>query len=46
LPAAIEPSDDPLLEARSAVYARSFTRRAGESKSPSAVPEAAIGGGS
>jgi catalase len=46
LPAGIEPSDDPLLEARSAVYARSFTRRAGESNSPSAVTDAAIGGGS
>lgn len=34
LPAGIEPSDDPLLSARSAVYSRSFTRRAGETKSP------------
>ena len=31
LPAGIVPSDDPLLSARSAVYSRSFTRRAGES---------------
>jgi catalase len=37
LPAGIEPSDDPLLSARSAVYARSFTRRAGETKRPSAI---------
>ena len=37
LPAGIEPSDDPLLSARSAAYAVSFTRRAGETKTPSAV---------
>jgi catalase len=39
LPAGIEPSDDPLLSARSAVYARSFTLRADEEheKPPSAV---------
>ena len=37
LPAGIEGSDDPLLSARSAAYAQSFTRRAGESKAPSAV---------
>jgi catalase len=39
LPAGIEPSDDPLLSARSAVYARSFTLRAEEDheKPPSAV---------
>ena len=39
LPAGIEPSDDPLLSARSAVYARSFTLRAAEEheKPPSAV---------
>jgi catalase len=39
LPSGIEPSDDPLLSARSAAYARSFTLRAGEkrSKAPSAV---------
>ncbi|QRE76742.1 catalase family peroxidase [Methylobacterium aquaticum] len=37
LPDGIAPSDDPLLSARSAAYARSFTRRAGEEKSPSAV---------
>jgi catalase len=39
LPAGIEPSDDPLLSARSAAYARSFTLRADEDheKPPSAV---------
>jgi catalase len=39
LPSGIEPSDDPLLSARSAVYARSFTLRAGQQteKQPSAI---------
>jgi catalase len=39
LPAGIEPSDDPLLSARSAAYSRSFTLRAAEKthKAPSAV---------
>ena len=37
LPSGISPSDDPLLSARSAVYAQSFTRRAGEKNSPSMV---------
>jgi catalase len=39
LPSGIEPSDDPLLSARSAVYARSFTLRAEEhrQKLPSAI---------
>lgn len=37
LPSGIGPSDDPLLSARSAVYAESYTRRSGEPKSPSAV---------
>jgi catalase len=39
LPSGIEPSDDPLLSARSAAYARSFTLRAEEQheKPPSAV---------
>jgi catalase len=36
LPTGIAPSDDPLLSARSAVYSQSFTRRAGETKRPSA----------
>lgn len=37
LPDGLAPSDDPLLSARSAVYARSFDRRAREPKSPSSV---------
>jgi catalase len=37
LPDGIIASDDPLPAARSAVYARSFTRRAEEPKSPSEV---------
>lgn len=37
LPEGIEPSDDPILSARSAVYAASFRARSGEPKSPSAV---------
>jgi catalase len=39
LPSGIEPSDDPLLSARSAAYLGSFTLRAGEAaaKPPSAV---------
>ncbi len=37
LPDGITASDDPLPAARSAVYSRSFTRRAEEPKSPSAV---------
>ncbi len=42
LPNGISPSDDPLLSARSAVYSQSFTRRAGETKEPSAVTPAEI----
>lgn len=42
LPSGIEPSDDPLLGARSAAYAQSFTRRAGEHKEPSAVRAPAV----
>jgi catalase len=48
LPSGIEPSDDPLLSARSAVYARSFTLRAGEAdeKPPSAItPQEVQAGG-
>jgi catalase len=45
LPAGIEPTDDPLLAARSATYSQSFTRRAGETKEPSAVKAAASGVG-
>jgi catalase len=37
LPAGMQPSDDPLLSARSAIYSQSFTRRAGEKKEPSAI---------
>jgi len=37
LPDGIQPSDDPLLSARSAIYSQSFTRRAGEAKQPSAI---------
>jgi catalase len=40
LPNGIAGSDDPLLSARSAAYARSFTRREGEHKDPSAVSTA------
>jgi catalase len=42
LPAGIAPSDDPLLNARSAVYSQSFTRRAGETKQPSAITPADV----
>jgi catalase len=45
LPAGIAPSDDPLLSARSAVYSRSFTRRAGETRQPSAITPADVGKG-
>jgi catalase len=40
LPNGMAGSDDPLLSARSAAYAESFTRREGEPKSPSAVSTA------
>jgi catalase len=42
LPSGIAPSDDPLLSARSAVYSRSFTRREGEAKQPSAITAADV----
>ncbi|WP_304442248.1 catalase family peroxidase [Mycobacterium sp. E2699] len=42
LPDGITASDDPLPPARSAVYARSFTRRAEEPKSPSEVNVARV----
>ncbi len=42
LPSGMEPSDDPLLSARSAVYSQSFTRRAGEVKTPSAISPAEV----
>jgi len=43
LPNGIAASDDPLLSARSAAYMRSFTRREGEPKTPSAVSTAETG---
>jgi catalase len=43
LPDGIAPSDDPLLSARSAIYSQSFTRRAGEAKTPSAISAAEVG---
>jgi len=46
LPSGIEPSDDPLLTARSAAYSESFTRREGETKTPSAVQVPVTGKGS
>ena len=42
LPCGIAPSDDPLLSARSAVYSQSFTRRAGEPKTPSVITPAEV----
>ena len=42
LPAGIAPSDDPLLNARSAVYSQSFTRREGQAKQPSAITPADV----
>jgi catalase len=47
LPSGIEASDDPLLSARSAAYSKSYTRRSGEPKEPSAVQtDAGQGSGS
>lgn len=43
LPSGMTPSDDPLLSARSAIYSQSFTRRAGETKTPSAISAAELG---
>jgi catalase len=43
LPTGMAPSDDPLLSARSAIYSQSFTRRAGEAKTPSAISPAEVG---
>jgi len=42
LPAGIASSDDPLLSARAAVYSQSFTRRAGETKQPTAITPADV----
>jgi catalase len=43
LPPGIDPSDDPIPFARSAVYSASFTRRSGEAKPPSAVANQSAG---
>ena len=43
LPDGIEPSDDPLLSARSDVYAASYRQRTGEPPSPSAVQVNEVG---
>jgi catalase len=42
LPSGMAPSDDPLLSARSAIYSQSFTRRSGETKTPSAISAAEV----
>jgi catalase len=42
LPTGIAPSQDPLLSARSAIYSQSYTRRAGETKEPSAITPADV----
>jgi catalase len=42
LPDGIEPSDDPLLSARSAVYSQSYTRREGEQREPSPITPAEV----
>lgn len=42
LPNGIGPFDDPLLSARSASYAQSFTRRESERKLPNATPTAEV----
>jgi catalase len=43
LPDGIEPSDDPLLSARSDIYAASYRQRTGEPKSPSPVQVPEVG---
>ena len=43
LPPGIEPSDDPIPFARSAVYSESFRRRSGEPKPPSAIANRSAG---
>jgi catalase len=42
LPVGMAPSNDPLLSARSAIYSVSFTRRAGETKTPSEITPAEV----
>jgi len=44
LPAGMAPSDDPVLRVRSPVYVESYTRRAGETKQPSAMTPADVKG--
>jgi catalase len=43
LPPGIEPSDDPIPFARTAVYSESFRRRSGEPKPPSAIANRSAG---
>lgn len=43
LPDGVEPSDDPLLSARSDVYAASYRQRTGEPTTPSAVQVSEVG---
>ena len=42
LPAGMAPSDDPVLRVRSPAYVESHTRRAGETKQPSAITPADV----
>jgi catalase len=42
LPAGMAPSDDPVLLVRSPVYSQSYTRRAGETRQPSAITPADV----
>jgi len=42
LPAGMAPSDDPVLLVRSPVYSQSYTRRAAETKQPSAITPADV----
>jgi catalase len=42
LPAGMAPSDDPVIRVRSAAYVESYTRRAGETKQPSAITPADV----
>src|SRR5262249_38926806 len=42
LPAGMAPSDDPVLLVRSPVYSQSYTRRASETKQPSAITPADV----
>jgi catalase len=42
LPPGMAPSDDPVLRVRSPVYVQSLTRRAGETKQPSAITSADV----